>query len=106
MKTKKFNLKKIKQSLKKPWSPVNIAFFDNYVLKAAIFKDEYHWHKHKKEDELFIVYEGSILMQTKKGNYDLQEGEGIIISKGLYHKPSAKRPAIVLMIEKKKLKKR
>ena len=102
-KVQKYKLEKIKQKLTKPWSPLSVAYFDDHVLRVAIFNDEYHWHSHKNEDELFLVYEGSILIETDDGNIKLDEGEGVVIPKGLPHKPSAKKPSFVLMIEAKKL---
>lgn len=103
MKVKKYKLEKIKQKLTKPWSPLSVADFDDHVLRIAIFDSEYHWHSHQDEDELFLVYKGSILIETDEGNIKLDEGEGVVVPKGLRHKPSAKKPAFVLMIEAKTL---
>lgn len=100
----KYNLKKIKQSLEKPWAPVEIARFNNQVLRMAMFEGEYHWHTHEKEDEFFLVYKGSIIIETENGSILLSEGEGSIIPRGLKHKPSARVKSFVLMLEPASLK--
>lgn len=61
----KCSLKQIKQSIKKPWIPVEVARFNNQVLRVAIFEGEYHWHSHENEDEFFLVYKGSITINTE-----------------------------------------
>jgi len=104
MKPKKFNLNKISKQLKKAWIPKDIANIDNYTLKIAKFKGEYHWHKHDKEDELFIVLKGKIKIRTKKQDIILKQNEGIKIPRGIYHCPVSIKPSIVLMFESLKLK--
>lgn len=99
----KYNLKKIKQGIEKPWIPIDVAKFNNQVMRMAMFEGEYHWHRHQKADELFLVYEGSIMIETENGSILLSEGEGTIIPKGLRHKPSAKVKSFVLMVEPESL---
>ncbi|MBT7186884.1 mannose-6-phosphate isomerase, partial [Candidatus Bathyarchaeota archaeon] len=56
--------KKIK-AIEKPWSPVDVAYLNDQVIRAAVFHGDYHWHKHDGEDELFLVYRGEIIIQVK-----------------------------------------
>ena len=42
MKPKKFSLNEISKQLKKPWTPINIAKIDDYILKIAKFNGKYH----------------------------------------------------------------
>ena len=85
------------------WSPINVAYINDWVLRAAAIKGEYHWHSHTV-DELFLVYKGEISIDTEKGSIFLKEGEGAVIPKGLSHKPKADHRAVILMIEPAKLK--
>lgn len=101
---KKFNLNKISKQFAEPWKPKNIETIDSFVLRAAKFYGEYHWHKHDNEDELFIVFKGKIKIQTKNGDIILNQGEGVKIPKGVEHCPVSLKPSIVLMFEKLKLK--
>lgn len=80
------------------WTPVDIAKINDWVLRAAAIKGEYHWHSHQ-DDELFLVYKGRIVIETEKGAIVLEEGQGTVIPKGLSHKPKADERAVILMIE-------
>lgn len=101
---KKYILKDIVKKLNKPWWPVDVATFNSQVLRVALFDGEYHWHIHQNEDEFFLVYIGSITIETENEQIILNKGEGTVIPKGLKHKPSANKPSLVLMVEPTSLK--
>ena len=103
MESKKFNLHKISNHLKRPWTPITIAKIDKFILNIAKFDGKYHWHKHDN-GELFIVLKGKIKIQTRKRNFILKENEGIVIQKNIEHCPVAIKPSTVLMFESSKLK--
>ena len=69
------------------------------VFRLGIFEGEYHLHKHDHDDELFFVIEGSIVLETEKGSFELGQYEGVCVPKGIMHRPIAKNKAVVLMIE-------
>ena len=94
----KFDVETAIKTITKPWTPVDLATFDNKVLRLALFEGEYHEHSHGY-DEFFFVYQGAITIWTEKGNVELKEGEGTTISKGVKHKPMAHVPSYVLMID-------
>ncbi len=73
------------------------------MLRVAKFKGSYHWHKHEKEDELFIVIKGKIKISTNFGDIELSRGEGVKIPKGVKHCPIATQPSFVLMFENSRL---
>ena len=99
---KKFNLNEIAEQFTQAWSPKEVGTVNDFVLYAAKFEGEYHWHKHDEEDELFLIFKGKIKMQTRDGDIILEQGEGIKIPKGVEHCPVSIEPSIVLMFEKKK----
>lgn len=84
------------------WSPIDVAHINDWVLRMAAFKGEYHWHKHD-DDEMFIVYKGSIVIDTEKGPIFLKMGQVAVIPKGIMHKPKADERAVILMIEPARL---
>lgn len=89
------------------WSPVDVAFVNDQVLRVALFDGEYHWHKHDAEDELFFVYRGSISIQVEKEDtIVLGEGQLCVIPKGVLHKPVSDNPSIVVLFEPAVLKSR
>lgn len=99
----KYNLSAIDKQLGNTfWSPVDVAYINDWVLRAAAVKGEFHWHSHN-DDEFFLIYKGSITIQTEDGNIELAEGEGYVVPKGVKHCPLAKERAVVLLLEPKKL---
>lgn len=101
------NLEEKIKEINKPWSPIEVAWVNDQVVRMALFDGEYHWHKHTNEDELFYVYRGSIVIQVK-GHADitLYEGEMAVIPKGIEHCPKSLESSYVLMFEPYVLKSR
>lgn len=100
---KKYNLAEIDKQLgDNYWSPVDVAFINDWVLRAAAVKGEFHWHTHKV-DEFFLIYKGNLTIQTENGNVELGEGEGYVVPKGVKHCPVAKKRTIILLLEPKNL---
>ena len=93
-------------SIDEAWSPVDLAYVNDQVVRAALFNGSYHWHKHDEEDELFFVYRGGIRILLDKESIELGEGEICVVPKGVLHKPEADYPSIVLLFEPRKLKSR
>ncbi len=100
---KKYNLAEVDRQLgNKFWSPIDVAHINDWVLRAAAIKGEFHWHKHN-DDEFFLIYKGEITIETENGPIKLRKGEGTVIPKGLEHKPTAKKRSVVLLLEPAKL---
>ncbi|MFO7584977.1 MAG: cupin domain-containing protein [Anaerolineales bacterium] len=73
---------------------------DSYV-KLAKLKGEFVWHKHDEEDELFLVVKGKLLIKLRDRDLWIDEGEFIIIPKGVEHCPVAEEEVQVLLLEPK-----
>ena len=100
---KKYDLAEIDKQLGDTfWSPVDVAYINDWVLRAAAVKGEFHWHTHN-DDEFFLIYKGEITIDTENGEIPLKEGEGTVIPAGLKHKPRAVERAVVLLLEPKRL---
>jgi mannose-6-phosphate isomerase-like protein (cupin superfamily) len=101
---------RLKDTIKKldqPWSPVEVARVNDQVVRMSLVAGEYHWHKHTNEDELFYVYRGKIVIQLKdQKDIVLQEGEMVVIPKGVEHCPKSIELSYVLVFEPYKLKSR
>ena len=54
---------KIEEIGGKPWNPVEVAGVNNQVIRIAMCRGEYHWHKHTNENELFLVLKGELTIQ-------------------------------------------
>lgn len=83
-----------------------MARVNDQVVRMALCKGEYHWHKHTNEDELFYVLRGELTIQLREPNSDiiLHEGELTVTPKGTEHCPKSFVDTYVLMFEPHTLK--
>lgn len=95
----KINVPDIVKSCTDKWFNQSLCGVNSSVFRLGIFEGEFHLHKHDNDDELFFVLDGSIVLETENGNFELNKYEGICVPKGVMHRPIAKHKAIVLMIE-------
>ena len=68
-------------------------------VKIAKLKGEFVSHKHDHEDELFMVIHGQLFIELENETVELNEGEFVIIQKGVQHKPFAPEEVKVLLFE-------
>jgi mannose-6-phosphate isomerase-like protein (cupin superfamily) len=62
-------------------------------------KGEFVWHHHDNEDELFLVVKGHLVIRLRGGDIELNEGEFLVIPRGVEHQPYAKDEVHVLLFE-------
>lgn len=97
----KVNIKNKLALFNSHWDPKIVGELNNQLVKLVKFQGEFVWHDHKEEDELFLVVNGSFDMQLSDQTITINEGEFIIIPRGLEHKPVAKEEVHVLLFEPK-----
>ncbi|MCK0107742.1 cupin domain-containing protein [Flavobacteriaceae bacterium S0825] len=86
----------------KNWHPHQIALVDDMQVILAKLKGEFVWHSHDNEDELFQVVKGTLYMQFRDRTEVVNEGEIIVVPKGVEHNPCTKNneEVHVLLFEK------
>ncbi len=99
MKIRKVNLQEKFGKVSKFWEPGIVGRLNGQLVKIARLKDEFTWHRHDKEDELFLVLEGVLKIELEKDVITLQEGEMVIIPRGVMHKPVAEGEVKILLFE-------
>jgi mannose-6-phosphate isomerase-like protein (cupin superfamily) len=83
------------------WSPRIVGELNDSYVKLAKVQGEFVWHHHEQEDELFLVIKGRLLMQLRDGDRWVEEGELIIIPRGVEHRPVAPDECQILLLEPK-----
>jgi mannose-6-phosphate isomerase-like protein (cupin superfamily) len=81
------------------WDPKIVGELNNQLVKLVKFKGEFVWHKHNAEDELFLTIRGTFNMHFRNSIININEGEFIIIPRGVEHRPVAKEEVQVLLFE-------
>ena len=96
---KKGNIKQSLDSFTDMWSPKIVGEVNDSYVKLVKFTGEFVWHHHDAEDEMFLVVKGSMLMKLEGQDITVDEGEFIIIPRGVEHLPVADQEAHVLLFE-------
>jgi mannose-6-phosphate isomerase-like protein (cupin superfamily) len=81
------------------WDPKIVGELNSQFVKIVKFKGDFVWHKHDHEDELFYTVRGSFDMLLRDRTVTLEEGEFIIIPRGVEHCPRADEEVEVLLFE-------
>ncbi|HAA33987.1 MAG TPA: cupin domain-containing protein [Firmicutes bacterium] len=83
------------------WSPKIVGELNESYVKVVKLKGEFVWHHHEKEDEMFFVIKGKLIIRFKDRDIKIEEGEFLIIPKGVEHLPVAEEEVCVMLIEPK-----
>ena len=80
------------------WRPKIVGELNGQQLKLVKFQGEFVWHKHDREDELFLVLQGRFRMEFRDRQVWLEKGEFLIVPRGVEHRPVAEEEAHVLTL--------
>jgi mannose-6-phosphate isomerase-like protein (cupin superfamily) len=81
------------------WKPKIVGELNGQHVKLVKFQGEFIWHKHDIEDELFLVVKGRFRMEYRDRQVWLEEGEFLVVPRGVEHRPVAEDEAHVLLFE-------
>jgi mannose-6-phosphate isomerase-like protein (cupin superfamily) len=81
------------------WNPRIVGELNGQHVKAVKLKGEFVWHHHDHEDELFLVIKGVLRMEFRDKTETINEGEFIIVPRGVEHKPVAEHEVEILLFE-------
>ncbi len=81
------------------WHPYIIGELNENYVKIAKVKGDLVWHKHDNEDELFVVLQGTLMMDFRdKETIATKPGEILIVPKGVEHRPWTNDEEVRLML--------
>ncbi|MFK8006845.1 MAG: cupin domain-containing protein [Saprospiraceae bacterium] len=92
------NLQDKYQQINEHWSPKIIGELNGQHVKLAKISGEFVWHSHENEDELFMVIKGKLFMDFRDRTEIVQEGEIIIVPKGVEHRPRTENEEVQIML--------
>ena len=82
------------------WWNQTLCQVNDAVARIGVFHGEFHWHKHDREDELFFVLDGTLLLDIEgKGTFELKPRQGMVVPRGVVHRTRAHERTVVLMVE-------
>lgn len=81
------------------WKPKIVGELNGQHVKLVKILGEFVWHHHEEEDELFLVVKGRFRMEFRDRHVWIEEGELIVVPRGVEHRPVAEEEAHVLLFE-------
>ena len=70
------------------WTPKIVGELNDQYVKLCKLKDNFIWHSHEHEDELFMVFKGTLYIDFRDNkSIEINEGEMLIVPKGVEHRP-------------------
>jgi mannose-6-phosphate isomerase-like protein (cupin superfamily) len=112
----KINLAQKFSQIHEYWKPYIAGELNGQLVKLDKLKGEFVWHHHENEDEMFLVVKGRFRIefcddagQGGQNHADrsvratrvvsLEEGEFIVVPRGVEHKPVADEECWILLFE-------
>ena len=99
----KINVREKFSLIKDHWNPRIAAELNGQYVKLVKFQGPFTWHHHETEDELFMVVKGRFRMEYREGGAEesvlVEEGELIVVPRGVEHRPVADDECEVLLFE-------
>jgi mannose-6-phosphate isomerase-like protein (cupin superfamily) len=81
------------------WKPYIAGELNGQLVKLDKLKGEFVWHHHEHEDELFLVVKGRFRMELRDRHIWLEEGEFLVVPRGVEHRPVADEEAWIVLFE-------
>jgi mannose-6-phosphate isomerase-like protein (cupin superfamily) len=81
------------------WKPYIAAELNGQLVKLDKLKGEFVWHHHEHEDEMFLVVKGAFRIEFRDKTVRLEEGEFLVVPRGVEHRPVADEEAWILLFE-------
>jgi mannose-6-phosphate isomerase-like protein (cupin superfamily) len=81
------------------WYNQTLCRVNESVVRLGVVRGEYHWHKHDEDDEFFYVVEGRFWIDLPDRVVELGPGQGVVVPKGVMHRPWAPERTVILMVE-------
>ncbi|MEP6924464.1 MAG: cupin domain-containing protein [Pyrinomonadaceae bacterium] len=81
------------------WRPKVVGELNGQEVKLVKIKGEFPWHHHEKEDEMFLAMRGSFRLEFRDRIVNIEEGEFVIVPRGVEHRPVAETEAEILLFE-------
>ncbi|MGD9028926.1 MAG: cupin domain-containing protein [Anaerolineae bacterium] len=92
------NVLEIAADLDRPFLIANVAHIDDVLVGVYICEGALKWHKHMDIDELFWVCDGTMLLESERGDVRLGPDELAVVPKGTRHRSSSAGRATVLLL--------
>jgi mannose-6-phosphate isomerase-like protein (cupin superfamily) len=95
----KVNLSEKLAQISEHWRPKVVGELNGQEIKLVKFQGEFPWHYHENEDEMFMAVRGSFNLEFRDRTVKVNEGEFVIVPRGVEHRPTSEQEVEVLLFE-------
>ncbi|HEX8640268.1 MAG TPA: cupin domain-containing protein [Allosphingosinicella sp.] len=81
------------------WRPKVVAALNGQELKLVKVQGVFPWHRHEREDEMFLVWRGRFRVEFRDRIIELGPGELFVVPSGVEHRTAADEEAEILIFE-------
>ena len=81
------------------WRPKVVAGLNGQEVKLVKVQGIFPWHRHEREDEMFLVWRGRFRVEFRDRVVELGPGEFVVVPCGIEHRTAADEEAQVLIFE-------
>lgn len=81
------------------YKPHIAAELNGQMVKLVKANTEFVWHHHDHEDEMFLVVKGRFRMEFRDHAEWIEEGEFIVVPRGIEHRPVAEQECWIVLFE-------
>src|ERR1700730_7728748 len=81
------------------WKPYIVAELNGQQVKLDKVLGEFVFHHHENEDEMFLVVKGRFRMEFRDRHEWIEEGEFIVVPRGVEHRPVGEEECWVMLFE-------
>jgi homogentisate 1,2-dioxygenase len=97
----KINVFEEAKNLTQPFLVVDLADVDDFAARLFISEGMVAWHKHIDQEQLFLVLDGELTLESEWGNNSLRGGEMAVIPKAVTHRCGSVARTVALVLERK-----
>jgi mannose-6-phosphate isomerase-like protein (cupin superfamily) len=94
-----FDAGRLADELPEKWWNGTLCRVNDCLVRLGVFDGEFHWHRHDREDELFFVLEGRLLVDLEGRTAEVAPRQGLLVPRGVLHRTRAPSRTVVLMVE-------
>lgn len=85
-----------------PFSPVTLAHLDTFALNLVLCQGTGPWWQAERQSSLVLCYDGNLDLDSELGQVSLQDGDMVVLPKGIPYQLSSSRRALMLGVERHK----
>jgi len=98
----KLSVPAIGRQIVAPFVPVTLAHVDTYALNAIVCEGIGPGWKTEPQSSLVLCYDGDLVLDSELGQISLQQGELVVVPKGITYRMSGADHALVLSTQRHK----